>query len=70
MTITMSLRRFAEGDKKGIRIVDKKKDSNQWSVIWSTSTSIYFPCFTILCYILFIFVYVLFLLTLLYVYYL
>jgi Na+/H+ antiporter NhaD/arsenite permease-like protein len=22
---------------------------NQWSVIWSTSTSTYFPCFTILC---------------------
>jgi hypothetical protein len=43
-TITMSLRRFAAGDKKGIRVVDKQKDSNQWSVIWSTSTAIYFPC--------------------------
>ena len=30
-------------------ILDKQKDSNQWSVIWSTSASIYFPCFTILC---------------------
>ena len=30
-------------------ILDKQKDSNQWSVIWSTSTSIHFPCFTILC---------------------
>ena len=27
----------------------KKKDFNQWSVIWSTSTSTYFACFTILC---------------------
>ena len=28
-TIIMSLRRFAAGDKKGIRVVDKQKDSNQ-----------------------------------------
>jgi hypothetical protein len=28
-TITMSLRRFAAGNKKGIRVVDKQKDSNQ-----------------------------------------
>ena len=32
-----------------ISLLDKQKDSNRWSVIWSTSTSIYFPCFTILC---------------------
>jgi hypothetical protein len=30
-------------------ILDKQKDFNQWSFIWSTSTSTYFPCFAILC---------------------
>jgi hypothetical protein len=28
-------------------ILDTQKDYNQWSVIWSTSTSIYFPCIVI-----------------------
>ena len=61
--VTPSLR---GGGQKGYTGLDKQKDSNQWSVIWSIFTSIYFPCFTILCCILFIFVYVQFLLTLLY----
>ena len=28
-----------------MHILDKRKDFNQWSVIWSTSTSILFPLF-------------------------